>query len=86
VNETFVRKYLNATNPLGHVLGSGNDTQTIVGVVQDSKYTSVDEKPMPMAYYSAMQASDLATMHIEVRRHGDVRSMLPVIRKCATQP
>jgi ABC-type antimicrobial peptide transport system permease subunit len=52
-----------------------------VGVVRDSKYISVDEKPMPMAYYSAMQESDLATMHIEVRTHGDAISMLPAMRK-----
>jgi len=81
VNQTFVKKYLSATNPLGHVLGSGENTQRIVGVVRDSKYISVDEQPMPMAYYSAMQESDLATMHIEVRTQGDARSMLPAMRK-----
>jgi predicted permease len=81
VNETFVKKYLSDTNPLGHVVGSGEYKQTIVGVVRDSKYTGVDEKPMPIAYYSAMQASDLATMHIEVRTHGDAMSMLPAMRK-----
>ncbi len=36
---------------------------------------------MPMAYYPAMQESDLATMHIEVRTHGDAMSMLPAMRK-----
>jgi predicted permease len=81
VNETFVKKYLSETDPLGHVLGSGRYTQTIVGVVKDSKYTSVDEKPRPMAYFSAMQASDLATMHMEVRTRGDAMSMVPEMRK-----
>jgi predicted permease len=81
VNETFVKRYLSGMTPLGHVLGSGDDMQTIVGVVRDSKYTSVDEKPRPMAYYSAMQASDLATMHIEVRTPGNAMAMLPVMRK-----
>lgn len=80
VNETFAKKYLSATNPLGHVLGSGEYTQTIVGVVRDSKYTSVDEKPMPIAYYSATQTRDLSTMHIEVRTHGDAMAMLPATR------
>ncbi len=81
VNETFVKKYLNATNPLGHVLGSGNYKTTIVGVVRDSKYTSVDERPTPIAYYSAMQTPNLSTMHMEVRTRGDAMSMLPEMRR-----
>jgi ABC-type antimicrobial peptide transport system permease subunit len=80
VNETFAKKYLSATNPLGHVLGSGEYKQTIVGVVRDSKYTSVDEKPMAIAYCSAAQTRDLSTMHIEVRTQGDAMSMLPAMR------
>ena len=49
VNETFVRKFLANTNPLGHSLGGGKFRVAIVGVVRDSKYTSVDEAPMAMA-------------------------------------
>ena len=81
VNETFVKKYLSGTDPMGHVLGSGKYKQTIVGVVRDSKYTRVNEKPAPMAYYSVMQSPDMGTMHIEVRTHGDAMSMLPAMRK-----
>jgi predicted lysophospholipase L1 biosynthesis ABC-type transport system permease subunit len=81
VNETFVKKFLTATDPIGHVLGSGEYKKTIVGVVGDSKYTSVDEKRMPMAYYPAMQASSLATMHVEVRTRGQAMALLPEMRK-----
>jgi ABC-type antimicrobial peptide transport system permease subunit len=52
-----------------------------VGVVQDSKYNSVDEKAMPMAYYPAMQLKSLGTMHIEVRTQGDALTLLPEMRK-----
>jgi predicted permease len=52
VNETFVKKYLGGTNPLGHYLGNSKFRLDIVGVVRDSKYTSVDEEPMPMAYFA----------------------------------
>ncbi len=81
VNETFVKKLLPGTNPLGHIIGSYNDKTTIVGVVRDSKYTGVDEKPMPMAYYPAMQLSALGTMHIEVRARGDAMALLPEMRR-----
>jgi len=81
VNETFVKKFLPGTNPIGHVIGSQDFKTTIVGVVRDSKYTGVDEKPMPMAYYAAMQSSALSTMHIEVRARGDAMALLPEMRK-----
>lgn len=80
VNETFVQKYLANTNPIGHTLGD-KGRQTVIGVVRDSKYTSVDEKPVPMAYYASMQYKSLGTMHVEVRTLGDAKAMLPALRK-----
>ncbi len=79
----IAKRFLANTNPLGHVLGSGEDKRTIVGVVSDSKYGMgvAEETPMPMAYYAAMQFSSLGTMHLEVRTHGDAMVMLPALRK-----
>ena len=81
VNETFVKKYLANTNPLGHLLGGGKNRTMIVGVVADSKYNGVDEETMPMAYYAQMQRPSLGTMHIEVRTRGDAMNLLPEMRK-----
>jgi len=81
INQTFVKRYLANTNPLGHVLGWGKDRSTIIGVVGDSKYTSVDEEPMPMAFYAQMQAPSVAAMHIEVRTRGNALAMLPELRR-----
>jgi predicted permease len=81
VNETFVKRYLANTNPLGHHIDSGPYHFTIVGVVRDSKFISVDEKSMPMAYYACMQAPALSTMQIEVRTRGAATAVLPELRR-----
>jgi predicted permease len=77
VNETFVKRYLGNTNPLGHVLLGCS----IVGVARDSKYTSVDEGPTPIAYFARMQSNPVGIMHIELRTRGDALVMLPAVRK-----
>lgn len=79
VNETLVTRFLPHTNPIGHQIWKHHPA-TIVGVVADSKYTSVDEKPQPMAYTAAMQDDTLGTMAVEVRARGDATALLPQIR------
>jgi len=79
VNETFAKRFLPNTNPLGHKV---RDNRTIVGVVRDSRYTRVDETPMPMAYYPAFQGLNVGdTLHVEVRVNGEPMSVLPSIRQ-----
>jgi predicted permease len=80
VNETLVSRYLAHTNPIGHTIWKNNPA-TIVGVVSDSKYRSVDEEPRPMAYTAEMQSESLGTMNIEVRTRGDAIALLPEMRK-----
>ncbi len=79
VNETLVSRYFAHTNPIGHHLWNENPA-TIVGVVADSKYSSVDEKPLCMAYTAAMQEDSLGTMAIEVRARGNATALLPEMR------
>jgi predicted permease len=81
VNETFVKKYMSQTSPIGHQLGGPKNPFRIVGVARDSKYTGVDEKPIAMAYYAAMQFKSMGTMHVEVRTRGEASAMLPLMRK-----
>jgi predicted permease len=84
VNETFVKRFLANTNPIGHVINGGAN-MTIVGVVRDSKYVGVSEEPRPMAYYAVMQAPTLGTMHMEVRTRGDAMAMLPTLRQAMAE-
>jgi predicted permease len=84
VNETFAKKFLSGTGPIGHQIGDKRHL-TIVGIVRDSKYNGVNEKPMPMAYYAALQSLSLGTMHIEVRTRGDAKLLLPMLRKTVAE-
>ena len=83
VNETFVKKLLPNTNPIGHQLGDlKKNHYTIVGVAKDSKYRSVDEAPRAMAYYPYTQNEDAqATLHVELRTIGNPMAMLPTVER-----
>jgi predicted permease len=83
VNETFAKRFLPNTNPLGHKLFR---ERTIIGVVKDSKYTGVSEEPTPMVYYPALQELEGGeTFHIEVRSQADPLALLPTIAKAVHQ-
>ena len=84
VNSTLAKQFFPHGSAIGHHLG-GKHPLTIVGVAADSKYTSVDETPMPMAYNAQMQAPTIGTMEIEVRTSADARAMLPQMGKIVAQ-
>lgn len=80
VNETFVKKLLPNTNPLGHQLGGGKHPYAIVGVVKDSKYTRVDEEAQAMAYYPYTQPGGIGHMEVELRTERQPLALLSSIR------
>ncbi|HZU28278.1 MAG TPA: ABC transporter permease [Bryobacteraceae bacterium] len=59
VNETFVKRYLAHTNPLGHHLGWGGGNSEmpyeIVGVVKDLKAGDIKEAPRPWTFTALLQ-------------------------------
>ncbi len=82
VNETFAKRFLPGRDPLGHSVSFSPDKQfTIVGVVANSKYTSMRERDVPMAYFPYAQIRHIGVMHVEMRSAGDPNRLLPVIRK-----
>lgn len=87
VNEEFARRFLPNRNPLGHTTGpdKGQYTMTIVGIVKDHKYRSIDEEPIPMAWYMYAQIPMVGSMNVEMRVHGDPLSILPAARKTVQQ-
>jgi predicted permease len=88
VNETFVKKYLEGLSPLGHHIavstGPGSPQFAIVGVAADSRYTSVQEGSVPMAYLPYTQIG-AGTMHFEVRSQGSPGALFPEVRRAVRE-
>lgn len=80
VNDTFAKRYLAGQNPIGHQLRRGRKEFTIVGVAADSRYTSVREKPHPMAYFPYRQIGP-EPLHVEVRTAGEPTALIPAIQR-----
>ena len=87
INEQFAKRFFPNRNPLGHEIGTeyGEYQMTIVGVVKDHKYRSIDEEPIPMAWYEYAQIPIVGKMDVELRVHGDPLAILPSARKVVQQ-
>ena len=83
INEQFAQRFLPNQDPLGHIIGTddGRYTMTVVGVVKDHKYRSIDEDPIPMAWYMYAQIPVIGEMNVEMRVHGETLAILPSARK-----
>ncbi len=79
VNQTFVDRYLRNQNPLGHHVGEKKSERVIVGVVGNHKYTSVNEKDVPMMWapYMQLYGGGVGAMNVEMHVMGDPLSALP---------
>jgi predicted permease len=76
VNQTFVKKFGMGNDAVGKLMGSDNgyrsklDT-TIVGVVQDAKYSDVKQKIPPLFFSAYRQDKHGGSMQVYVRTAGD---------------
>jgi predicted permease len=86
VNQTLARAAFGDENPLGKVLSFGSEKKPrnfeIVGVVGDAKYADL-RKPVPStAYFSYLQAIDVASfMSFQVRTTGDPEGIVAALRE-----
>jgi len=84
VNQTFVDRYLPGRQPLGHhvaIDGEHGEQYTIIGVAQNSKYTSVRERESAMAYFPYPQIPDIAGMQMELRTESNPAAFLPSVQR-----
>ncbi len=88
VNQTFVNDYFPGTNPLGHHLEHGEPFKApgseIVGVVGDSKFFDLREKPKPMVFYPISQ-KPAESFELVVRTAADPRNIAGEVRGVLTQ-
>ena len=62
VNQAFARRFSGKSNALGLVFrDTSGSNLTIVGIVEDGKYSSLTEDPAPAVFYSAAQSPNTAT-------------------------
>jgi predicted permease len=87
INEEFAKRFLPNQNPLGHTIGTddGRYTMTVVGVVKNHKYRSIDEEPIPMAWYMYAQIPIIGPMQVEMRVQVAPLAILPAARKVVQQ-
>ncbi|MGC2500182.1 MAG: FtsX-like permease family protein, partial [Acidobacteriaceae bacterium] len=76
VNETFARRFLP-----GGALGHRLEGAEIVGVVEDSKFRSVTDRPMPTDYFPLAQMGMRGQVTVEVRTAGAPMALLPEVRQ-----
>jgi len=83
INEQFAKRFFPNQNPLGHTIGTQDASyqMLVVGVVKDHKYRSIDEDPIPMAWYMYAQIPVTGGMDVEMRVRGEPLAILPSARK-----
>jgi predicted permease len=81
VNQLFVDRFLPGENPLGHTVNGF----TIVGMVRNHKFRSMDEEPIPMAWWDWEQAPEEGELNVEMRARGDALAMLPTVSKLVSR-
>ena len=88
VNETFLRRFVNGTNPIGkRVWRETTPTESesafeIVGVVKDTKYRDLREEPVPIVFLPASQDPAPAAYDlILLRSNGSVPELMPAVKR-----
>ena len=79
VNETLAKRYFNG-DALGKRLDVGRGWATIVGVLHDGKYSTLDEKPIPLVYLPLAQWYQPSVV-VHVRTTGDPMLLAEAVRR-----
>lgn len=86
VNETFARYFFKDLNAVGRTFRQGGSESkepviTVVGVVKDSKYSSVRDDVPRLFFRAYRQSNDLGTLQLYVRTALPVEQVIPQVRR-----
>jgi predicted permease len=82
VNQLFAETFFPHQSPIGHKVNG----MTIIGVVANHKYRSMQEDPIPMAWWDYAEAPNEGGMTVEMRvRQTDPLAILPAVQKIVAQ-
>jgi predicted permease len=84
INEAMARRYWPQGNALGSRVRLAGATAEVIGIVADSKYSSINEKPLPQLYLS-MGRFSASTLRLFVRGTGDPAPLVPQVRNALHQ-
>ncbi len=87
INQLLSRRYFGSQSPIGEHLLVSSDMLTkqpmeIIGVVEDSKYSSLNEAPMPEVYFplSQIQRNVAENTTFEIRTAITSGALIPAVR------
>jgi predicted permease len=84
INETMAKYYFGSGNAVGHRIGWGRTDATdmeIVGVVKDSKTSTLRQEPRRFVYVPYMQEDELGSITFYVRARGSASSVGASVRQ-----
>ena len=79
INEAMARRYWQDGNALGKVVRFGSSPAEVVGIVADSKYASINERPLPQLFIS-LARSEMSTLRLFVRTNDDPGPLVALVR------
>jgi predicted permease len=81
VNEEFVHRYLEGTEPIGRLIRAGDRTFTITAVASTTLYNSFGESPTPIIYFSYRDRPSVGgELHVRTQPGAEL-ALAPEIRR-----
>ena len=79
INESMARRYWPDGKALGGKIRLGPNLAEVIGIVADSKYSSISERPLPQLFFP-MSRSEASTLRLFAKASGDPSPMVAEIR------
>jgi predicted permease len=79
INESTARRYWPQGNALGGRIRIGKDVAEVIGIVADSKYSNINERPLPQLFLS-INRYGVSTLRLFVRATGNPSPLVADVR------